>query len=315
VVSLATPDFSWEVVLHAGHENYCGHYADDRHAKYAGTLVLEIPPDAAGTYTIGFNADPNETLFIDCEGVPIAGLITIPAQITVPSEYHVRKNRYVSIRPGDSLHGTTVHAIQVTLSSMKRCSDDLGRTCRTDEDCPPEAGSCVEHPNVGSVVGWVAEPDGNGVSRVVSDPLFRDWTESFVHVGDCEIVPVATYGFRATLDGLVFTDPVEVGTILKPGARHFGDVVGVGTGDAPPLSAFTPPNLVVNVSDVQALLLTIQGPLSPSAYTTWVDLHGLGDGAPPNFILNVSDLQRILWGIDGQEYLDSPEHLNPADCP
>jgi hypothetical protein len=32
-------------------------------------------------------------------------------------------------------------------------------------------------------------------------------------------------------------------------------------------------------------------------------------------VVNVSDLQRILWGIDGQQYLDSPEHLDPADCP
>jgi hypothetical protein len=40
-----------------------------------------------------------------------------------------------------------------------------------------------------------------------------------------------------------------------------------------------------------------------------------GAGRPPNFILNVSDLQRILWGIDAQQYLDAPEHLDPADCP
>ena len=48
---------------------------------------------------------------------------------------------------------------------------------------------------------------------------------------------------------------------------------------------------------------------------TWVDLHGLGDGVPPNFLLNVADLQRVLWGIGGQQYLDSPEHLSPFDCP
>ena len=69
------------------------------------------------------------------------------------------------------------------------------------------------------------------------------------------------------------------------------------------------------MSEVQAFLLTVQGPTSPSVPATWVDLHGLGDGSPPNFVLNVSDLQRILWGIDGQQYLDSPEHLDPADCP
>jgi hypothetical protein len=92
-------------------------------------------------------------------------------------------------------------------------------------------------------------------------------------------------------------------------------VVGIGTGALPPEPRFTGPNEAVDVSDVQALLLTVQGPTSPSVHTTWVDLHGLGDGSPPNFILNVSDLQRILWGIAGQQYLDSLEHLNPADYP
>ncbi len=225
--------------------------------------------------------------------------------------HDTRKNRYISFDPGN----TEPVAFQVELSSMKRCSDDLGRTCRTDEDCPPQTGSCTEHPQVGSVVGWVGEPDGNDVSRVVGAPVYRVWSESTVHVSDCAIIPVTTYGLRATADGVVFTAPLEVGTIRKPGIWHYGDVVGEGTADLPPLPGFTPPNLVVNITDVQALVLSIRGPSSPSAHTTWVDLHGLGDGAPPNFILNVSDVLRVLWGMGGQRYLDSPEHLAPGDCP
>ena len=73
--------------------------------------------------------------------------------------------------------------------------------------------------------------------------------------------------------------------------------------------------VVVNVTDVQAFLLTFQAPSSPSAHKTWVDLHGLGEGSPPNFILNVSDLQRILFGLAGQQYTDTPNQLDPADCP
>ncbi len=232
-----------------------------------------------------------------------------PAPAAAPHD--ARKNRYVSFDPGN----TEPVAFQIELTSMKRCSDDLGRSCRTDEDCPPETGSCIEHPHVGSVAGWVGEPDGNDVSRVVGDPVYRVWSEPAVHVGDCKIIPVATYELRATADGVAFTAPLEVGTIGKPGINHYGDVVGDGTGDLPPLPGFTPPNLVVNVTDVQAVLLSIQGPSSPSAHTTWVDLHGLGDGVPPNYILNVADLQRVLWGIAGQHYLESPEHLDPGDCP
>ncbi|MHC4696064.1 MAG: hypothetical protein ACYTFA_04895, partial [Planctomycetota bacterium] len=127
--------------------------------------------------------------------------------------------------------------------------------------------------------------------------------------------PAATYRLRSTVNEVLFSDASEFGTIEKPGTWYYGDVVGVGTGALPPEPGFTEPNGAVNVSDVQAFLLTVQGPTSPSVHTTWVDLHGLGDGVPPNFILNVSDLQRILWGIDGQQYLDAPEHLDPADCP
>ncbi len=66
---------------------------------------------------------------------------------------------------------------------------------------------------------------------------------------------------------------------------------------------------------MQAAFLTVQGPTSPSAHTTSVDLHGLAEGIPPDCILNVSDLQRILFGSEGQRYTDVPDHLNPADCP
>ena len=117
------------------------------------------------------------------------------------------------------------------------------------------------------------------------------------------------------MDGILFGTPLEVGTIRRPGTWYYGDVVGDGTGYLPPLLGYTGPNGVVNVADVQAYLLTAQGASTPSVPTTWVDLHGLGDGCPPNFILNVSDLQRILFGQMGQQYTDSPEHLNPGDCP
>ena len=147
--------------------------------------------------------------------------------------------------------------------------------------------------------------------------MFRDWSgdPALINVGDCEIVPVATYEIWATMGGIVFTDPLELATVHKPGDRWYGDVVGIGTGALPPGPGFTAPNGAANVTEVQAFLLTAKGPTYPRMPTTWVDLHGLGAGSPPNFILNVSDLQRILWGIDGQHYVDSPEHLDATDCP
>jgi hypothetical protein len=224
--------------------------------------------------------------------------------LAAPAPHDTRKNRYISIDP--NAVGPVALEIEIT------------------------AG-----PDAPGVIGWVGEPfdpscqndDGSShgepcagvdyIARAVNDPVFRFWPESLVHVGDCEIVPVATYQIRATWDGIEFTVPLEVATIKQPDPRYYGDVVGIGTGDLPPVPGFTPPNGVgvVNVTDVQAFILTVQGDATPSTHTTWVDLHGLGDGSPPNFILNVSDLQQILFGIEGQQYTDSPVNLNPADCP
>ena len=213
----------------------------------------------------------------------------VSAPLAAPFPHDARKNRYISITPGNDGFGV---ALQVEMIASAAYPDSTG------------------------VLGWVGEPDANNVSRVVSDPFFSDAWPAVVHVGDCEIVPAATYDVRGTVDALAFTLPLEIGTIHKPGARHYGDTVGEGTGDLTPLLGFTPPNGVVNVTDVQAYLLTQRGdPAFSSVHATWVDLHGLGDGVPPNFVLSVADLQRILFGFDGQEYSGAPDHLAPADCP
>ncbi len=201
-----------------------------------------------------------------------------------------RKNRYISFAHSA---GAEFVAYQVTLTASLEFLDAVGLTW------------------------WLDAPGENGVSRLVGSPVYRSWIDdpSVIHVGDCQIVPVATFEIRSTTDGTTFSDPVEIATIRKPGSRYYGDVVGTGTGYLPPLPGFTPPNGVVNVSDVQAYRLTVQGPSTPSVHTTWVDLYGVGDGSPPDFVLNVSDLHRILFGFQGQRYGDAPDHMNPADCP
>ncbi|MFQ5590414.1 MAG: S8 family serine peptidase [Phycisphaerae bacterium] len=240
--------------------------------------------------------------------------------------HDARKNRYVSINPNNV---STAVALRIECTSMKRCSGNLGRSCRADADCAlplPDEGECIEHPSVG-YAGWVSEPfdptcqTGPGtppvgpcrgadyLSRVIDTPVFRQWAENPLHIGDCEIVPVATYAVQATADGVLYSLPLEVGTIRKPGTWYYGDTVGQSTGDA-----FTPPQGVVNVTDIQAYIFVVQH-LRGAPHISWVDLHGLGSGMPPNFLVNVSDLQNILFGFQGQLYTDVPEHLDPADCP
>jgi len=238
---------------------------------------LDGTPDACAVVPMGASPDVNDNRIPDeCELVSAV----LPA-----SPHDAHKNRYVSFRPNNYDIGV---AFQVEL---------------------------VEGPGSTGVLGWVSEANVNGLARVVEEPFFGTAWPDVVFLGDCEIVPVATYAIRGTVEGVQFSDPLTVATIHKPIGRYYGDVVGTGTGDMPPLPGFTPPNGNVNVSDVQAYILTAQGDSSPSVHPTWVDLHGEGEGSPPNFILNVSDLQRILFGFEGREYTDTPQQIDPADCP
>ncbi len=343
-VSTTTLNYTWEAVT-----TDCDVSDDDGEAKYVGTLVLEVPADADGTYSIGFDTDANQTFFTDCAGAPIPGLTTVPAQITVcpgglvppvaavDPEHQARKNRYVSISPNRDCPFT--FALQVTLTSMNRCSGDLSRACTVDDDCEaavPGSGTCIEHPDVGTTgPWWVQAPqqeplgcipgpcgDDDWFARVDSVPHFEAWRLGTLHIGDCEMIPVATYEIRACTppDGLFCSDPLTIGTIeqpfVSPGFRgNYGDAVG-------PVDAiteqFTPPDGFTNVVDVSAYILTKQNygtANTPQTHPTWVDLHGLGDGNPPQYILNVSDLGQILKAFAGDAWIDDPGNMDPGQCP
>ncbi|MFQ5589649.1 MAG: M1 family metallopeptidase [Phycisphaerae bacterium] len=242
-------------------------------------------------FTIPIDGPAFGVQFDPAEWILRSGVVNAPYAVAAPTvappPYDARTNRYLSF----SMSNGKAAAVQVEMTA----SDEF----------PASVG----------VLGWVGEPDANGVARLVPEPYYSTVWPSVVHASDCSIHPVSTYELRATWDGIAFSDPLEIGTILKPGPRHYGDVVGEGTGALPPANGFTPPNRVVNVTDTSAFLLTAQGASTPSAPVTWVDLHGLGIGSPPNYILNVSDLQLILFGFEGQFYADAPEHYDPADCP
>ncbi|MHC4697660.1 MAG: hypothetical protein ACYTFA_13060 [Planctomycetota bacterium] len=50
---------------------------------YLGTLILEVPAGAKGTYNVNFIDDPNFTMFNSCTGPPIPGLIRKAGTITI----------------------------------------------------------------------------------------------------------------------------------------------------------------------------------------------------------------------------------------
>ena len=75
----ATPtlDYSWASAIQVD----CN--VDDGEVKTMGGLILNVPPDAAATYVIAFNPDPNDSFMTSGPGLPIPGLEFASACITV----------------------------------------------------------------------------------------------------------------------------------------------------------------------------------------------------------------------------------------
>lgn len=102
-----------------------------------------------------------------------------------PNDY--RKNRYVSFVPNDA---------------------DTPVSFRVDKTPSPTGW------------GWVGLPDGNGLANVVTAmPAPRVWSEPVVHVADCDVHPVADYEIRTTGDGVTFSAPLMVRTIVQPSPK------------------------------------------------------------------------------------------------
>jgi hypothetical protein len=277
-----------------------------------------------------------------------------PGPLDLPPNpvHHASKHRYLSVDP--TTNGAREVAIKVEMASMKRCSGDLRRACIVDSDCRNvcendydrtcetaaqcggdaciQTGPCVEHPDVG-LSWWVQEPQQNPMGclpactdedwygRLAPVVYSEAWTLDTLHIGDCEVAPVATYLVYACDSdfpercSVPLVIPTQALPFYAPGLRGgYADVVGPVDDQT---LEFASPDGFVNANDLLGFLLTVQnyGTLAkPQAHPTWVDLHGLGAGSPPNYILNVSDLQQILFGLLGRPWTQSPANLQPGDC-
>jgi len=194
---------------------------------------------------------------------------------------------------------------------------------------------------------WVgpASPKNAAIHLMVSAPFRKvsaDWGAT-VHVGDCEIVPLAIYGVRAVNADTSFASAeLEVRTALRPANGTFAwwaDAVGpleqrcngdvrnalCATGGPPCPTGQTCqlvwglPDGYTNFDDFLAgdrLFMALPG--TPVPHLTWVDLHG-NDSAesgseqydPPNGVVNYADMQQIMLAFTGRPY----PYLDPADCP
>lgn len=124
---------------------------------YGGTLILEVPPGAMGTYTIGFISDVNFTFLNDAQALLITPVDLLPALITIGCTTNADCNDG-SMCTTDACLRTNVCQNTPTYDVNTSCchpgtgaltplSD--GDDCTADV-CDPQTGS-VSHP---------AEPDG-----------------------------------------------------------------------------------------------------------------------------------------------------------
>ena len=181
--------------------------------------------------------------------------------------------------------------------------------------------------------------DEDWFARLDSAVYSSDWMAyGTLHIGDCEVVPAATYAIHhcdpmdpsicsggggssgdevcpEVLPVAPLLIPTQPAPFNAPGARaSYGDVAG----PISPSLQFNPPDGFVSVIDISAYLLTQQnwGTANlPQAHPTWIDLHGLGYGSPPQYILNVSDLSQIMFGYNGNPWTQDTSNLQPGECP
>lgn len=211
----------------------------------------------------------------DKNGVP--DVCQPPMPLPAPAPHDRRKNRYLSFAPVGGLP----LAYQLRLVS-------------------PPAG----------MVGWISAPNASGLSSIVSSPVFRNWSEPVVHVGDCGIFPVAEYDLRCTGTGTIFSPPLSLFTIAQPTPKFWGDTVGsFGNVVA---GQWDPPNGVVNVNDYVAALQKFLG-VATAPHLTVVDVQAVSSTDPClNKAANIADVFLLIKAFQGNLY---PFVTDPAQCP
>ena len=243
------------------------------HFRQSVSAIMDPTIAFGQTFLPNFFRTPDLNMF-DAIGYDFPA---IPPPSVPPFPDDGPKNRYISFLPNN---GDTESAFQVEIT----------------------AG-----PGTLGVLGWAGEPNAEGHSLVVDQAFYTaDWPDP-VHVGDCEIVPVAIYEVRVIILGFDEGDPdsfssaLEIVTIPQPGLKFWADSVGELVG-----LNWTFPNGVTNFQDVVAVIQAFQ--LVPSApSSTCADIHP----EIPNRIVNINDALFTILAFQGQQYPFS----NPSDCP
>lgn len=245
-----------------------------------GSELVGLP--AINTTTARIKIKAVNNVFFDISNtnftIDPAGAVSPP--FPAPSFPHNElKNRYISFAPNN----LTPVALRVHLASGPGAPLDVGWV-----DEPVE-------------LGCPSSCSGEFIARVTDTMVVRVWPEPLLHVGDCPMVPGASYEVSATVDGVLFSPALTVATTPKPLPKDWGDTVGEFS-----FVFWTGPNGISNFNDVSAIIQKFQGD-STAPHFTWVDLHA----ESPNTVINFSDVQTAIQAFQGMPY----PYPAPGDCP
>lgn len=264
---------------------------DDHCGVGGGGSALNVAVGSGDCYMlrvggIGPGAGGQGTSTIDI-GVVCNAICSPSPPVTAAIPHNRPKNRYLSFNPNNSGCPTAFRVQKMTAPG----------------------GSCWIQVPV-----QTAGPD-QYTAKCDATPVFRTWTEPVVHVGDCEIVPVATYRIHANGIGPIENPtPLAVQTSPLPAlnGKLWGDAVGSNNG-----IEWTPPNQFTNVQDVLAILAYITNAAVKPHFTV-ANLQAIS--APDsclNTFVNTADVLISVAAIAGSSYgpPSTGKIVDPTLCP
>ena len=281
---------------------------DFEEALYVGRLELgassALTVRACNIYYGSLQQDPTATI-IQQDGGNLLRIDMVPPG-EPPSSANFPKNRYISLKPNNP--GLMVK-LKVTLTDSLPHPGSVGNSWWVQ--APIVADTAAPKPLLS---------DGECAALLGPENMAAeiDWSSAgcqTLHVTGCPIEPTSEYDVTAVLD-TIETTPLTVPTILKPGAKWWGDTVGFFDGAE---SEWTPPQGATNIDDAVAAIKTFQGgqvvppgPIPPGnvAHLAVADV----DPGDINAIVNFNDVFTVVLAFQGDPYPFGPADAD-GNCP
>lgn len=267
--------------------------ADSGASVYAGTLVLDVSPDADGTFTISPMLPPDAIMIAEDEVTFIGPEGVVPVRIIVTPDPFAAfpRGRYLGVSAGDA---DRQQAVRITFQALPAPFDvHNGLSMWVGEPTETSERSGSVEPVPGKV---------NFMSATLQcDPFFADWGPlGIVQVYHRHIIPDAAYEIEVfDIDNL--TTPV---TSRMGATSRWGDVAG----NFDPTSGTWPPpdgRVDVTVDAVGILDGFANRPNAPAKART--DL----EPSTPDRKINITDVVFALDAFSGRPYPFAP---GPAPC-